>query len=158
MVAATRRPELVKSLTLIEPPAFSVARGYPEVERLIDNLQQVYANEHTPESFLAGFFRALNHVVTEPLRLSPLHIKAVTATMTEAEPWKIPLALDELCQRPFPKLIVSGNWHPALRICAKILVQQLGAQHYVVEDVGHDIQKVGQPFNARLKQFISSAQ
>src|SRR5256885_15692478 len=35
LYAAALRPDAVRSLTVIEPPAFGVARGDPEVERLL---------------------------------------------------------------------------------------------------------------------------
>src|SRR5215469_7155585 len=35
LLAAARRPELVRSLTVIEPPAFGVARGDPEVDEFV---------------------------------------------------------------------------------------------------------------------------
>ena len=35
LLAAAMRPEAVRSLTLVEPPAFGVARGHPAVEDFV---------------------------------------------------------------------------------------------------------------------------
>lgn len=39
LLAAARRPEAVRSLTVIEPPAFAVAAGRPEVDELVARLR-----------------------------------------------------------------------------------------------------------------------
>jgi pimeloyl-ACP methyl ester carboxylesterase len=41
LLAAARRPDAVWSLTVIEPPAFGVARGNPAVERLLGRLRSL---------------------------------------------------------------------------------------------------------------------
>src|SRR5437773_90699 len=43
LLMAARRPGLVRSLTVSEPPAFRLARGRPEVELLIAELQAFFA-------------------------------------------------------------------------------------------------------------------
>lgn len=154
MVAATRHPELIKSLVIIEPPAFGLTLQYPEVARVVHALKRVYASSPTPEVFLEGFLRALGSSIAEPLHLSPLHRKAVSATMEEIEPWNIPLDLETLSACPFPKLVVSGDWHPALMITAETLAQRLHARRFVVKGVGHEIQKTGAIFNTQLEEFM----
>jgi pimeloyl-ACP methyl ester carboxylesterase len=156
MAAAARAPELVKSLVIIEPPAFGVTIQHPVVARVVAGLKQVYGAARTPEDFLAGFLRAMGVKVVEPLHLSPLHRKAVTATMAEVEPWNIELDLARVASHAFPKLVVSGDWHPALVVTAEALAQQLGAQRLVIKGVGHEIQKVAKLFNDRLKDLVHS--
>src|SRR6266702_6348998 len=39
LLAAAKQPELVRSLTVIEPPAFGVARGRPEVDEFIERIE-----------------------------------------------------------------------------------------------------------------------
>lgn len=61
MLAAAKRPDMVRSLTVIEPPAFGVARGNPDVEAIIARLEPVFAEAShlTPEEYLLAFRRAL---------------------------------------------------------------------------------------------------
>lgn len=43
LLAAARRPESVRTLTLAEPAAFALARGHPAVEELITTLTDLDA-------------------------------------------------------------------------------------------------------------------
>src|SRR5579862_5226175 len=52
LLAAARRRELVRSLTVIEPPAFALVRGHPAVEAFIERFP---AAEGDPETFLRAF-------------------------------------------------------------------------------------------------------
>src|ERR1051325_4722502 len=45
LLAAARRPELLRSLTVIEPPAFGVARGNPVADRLVADAQRGWRSE-----------------------------------------------------------------------------------------------------------------
>lgn len=157
MVAATRCPERVKSLVIIEPPAFSVTIHYPEVTRVVEALKLVYASATTPEEFFVEFLGALGTKIREPLRLSPLHRKAIVATMEEMEPWNISLELEKLASYTFPKLIVSGDWHPALMLTAEVLAERLQAQQSVIKGIGHEIQRIGKSFNDRIEELFCSA-
>lgn len=157
MVVATRYPQLVKSLTVIEPPAFSLSIDQPEVAQVVASLKAIYRTATTPEAFLTGFMRTMGNDIAEPLLLSPQHCKAVMTTMEETEPWDITLDPDTLAMYPFPKLVVSGNWHPALIITADILERRLGAEHLVIPNIGHQIQKAGKPFNDRLEALFALA-
>lgn len=156
LAAAARAPERVKSLVLIEPPAFGVTLQHPVVARVVERLRTVYGSARTPEDFLAGFLRAMGVRVVEPLHLSPLHRRAVRATMAEIEPWNIEIDLARLAAHRFPKLVVSGDWHPALVVTAEALSQQLQADRLVLRGAGHEIQKVAQLFNDRLKELVYS--
>src|SRR5919201_2896196 len=49
LYAATLRPEAVRSLTVIEPPAFALARGYAEADRLVAELLELWARAGSTE-------------------------------------------------------------------------------------------------------------
>lgn len=155
MVAAYRYPHLIKSLTIIEPPAFGLTIDQPIVHQVVRKLQSVYQTATTPETFLLGFLRAMGNDIAGPLLLSPQHRKGVQATMKETVPWHILLYPQSLAGCPFPKLVVSGDWHPALILTADLLTQLLQADRLIIRGVGHDIQKTGKPFNDRLASLIA---
>lgn len=157
MVAASRVPQLVKSLTVIEPPAFGLTINQPEVLQVVYKLQHVYQTATTPEDFLIGFLRAMGNNLSGPLTISPQHRKGILTTMTEIEPWNITLHPQYLAGFQFPKLVVSGNWHPALVNTADLLTELLQADRLIIPNVGHDIQKTGKPFNNRLETLITLA-
>ena len=157
IVAATRSPQLIKSLTVIEPPAFGLTINQPHVFQVVSKLQHVYQSATTPEDFLIGFLRAMGNNLSGPLTLSPQHRKGILTTMAEIAPWEITLHPQALAGYRFPKLVVSGNWHPALVSTADLLTELLQAEHLVIPNVGHDIQKTGSPFNNRLEALIALA-
>src|SRR5438270_13540342 len=56
LLAAARRPELLRSLTVVEPPAFGVARGRSAVEDFVARAGQLWQDgPHEPSAFLTRF-------------------------------------------------------------------------------------------------------
>jgi pimeloyl-ACP methyl ester carboxylesterase len=151
------RPDLVRSLTVIEPPVFLLASDDPEVARLIAGLTPVYAASPSPEVFIRGFVGAMGQQLPATFQLSPQHRKSVEATMREPAPWTIPLPLDELARLNTPKLVVSGDWHPAFIATEDRLAERIAAQRLLIADAGHGAQGSGQPFNDRLRALLQSA-
>src|SRR5207248_5541107 len=61
---AARRPELLRSLTVIEPPAFGVARGNPVADAFVERATLLWENgERVPEAFLRRFLTAVGSSV-----------------------------------------------------------------------------------------------
>ncbi len=66
LLAAARHPELVRSLTVIEPPAFGIARGLPGVDEFIEQIDRHWSGgPRDPAEFLRGFL-ALVGLSTPP--------------------------------------------------------------------------------------------
>jgi len=154
MLLTAQRPELVSSLTVIEPPVFGVAREHSDVAQVIEAMKPVYQSSSTPESFIVGFVKALGQTLPEPVHLSSQHRKGIEATMGEPEPWNVSLPLDVLAALSIPKLVVSGDWHPAFMTTADILAQRLHAERLLIQGAGHGAQGSGKPFNDRLEAMI----
>ena len=154
LLLTAQRPELVSSLTVIEPPVFGIAREHSEVAKVIEAMKPVYQSLSTPESFIVGFVKALGQTLPEPVHLSPQHRKGIEATMGEPEPWDVSLPLDALAALSIPKLVVSGDWHPAFIATADILAQRLHAERFLIEGAGHGAQGSGKPFNDRFEALL----
>jgi pimeloyl-ACP methyl ester carboxylesterase len=159
MVAAARRPELVHSLTVIEPPALGVVRGNPAADTQVDGLSRFEPPPlgKTPEGFWADFRRLMGQSVPEHIELSPIERKAVEAHMAEAPPWMISIPLGTLAGTAFPKLVFSGNWNPAMDAVADIITERLNAERFVLKGWYHNIHRAGEPFNQRLDAFLQQA-
>ncbi len=159
MVAAARRPELVRSLTVIEPPALGVVRGNAAADAQVDGLSRFEPPPlgKTPEAFWADFRRLMGQQVPEHVTLSPIERKAVEAHMAEAPPWTVPIPLDALAVTSFPKLVVSGAWNPAMDAVADIITERLSAERFVLKGWYHNIHRAGQPFNQHLDAFLQQA-
>ena len=159
LLAAAQKPEVVYSLTVIEPPAFGIARGHQEVEEIIECMRPLYTTvpKLTPEEFIYGFVRALGGQLLKPIKLSPEYRKAIIATMTEPPPWEARIPIDTLAMARFPKLVVSGGWHPAFEAVADLLAQYVGMERAIIRGAGHQVQNIGKPLNDRLETLWKTA-
>lgn len=158
LLAAALRPEAVRSLTVIEPPAFGVARGHPAVEELVTRLQEHWKTaSHEPEAFLRGFLGIVGAKVDPPSPLPPALQRGAEILVVERGPWEAEMPLQELAAAPFPKLVVSGAHHPAFDAVCDVLEAELGAERAVIAGAGHSVPRAGAPFNERLERFLSRA-
>ena len=151
LLAAARRPEAVLSLAVVEPPAFSVARGHPAVESFLDAMARAPREPRAHLEFFVPLVGA-SVAVEDPL---PRAVESSTrAAMAERPPQEAVIPLDVLAEAPFPKLVVSGAHNAALDAVADVLVARLGAERAVIPGGGHSIPGLGAPFNERLEAFL----
>jgi pimeloyl-ACP methyl ester carboxylesterase len=158
LLAAARRPDLVWSLTVIEPPALDVARGHPAVEGNIARMAPCFAQpDITPQAFIRCFRAALGIEPHDPGALSETDVAGIRGTLLEPPPWEARIPLDTLTATSFPKLVVSGNWNAGLEAVADVLTARLPAERAVITGAGHACQHTGEPFNTRLRAFLIAA-
>jgi pimeloyl-ACP methyl ester carboxylesterase len=158
LLAAARRPELVRSLTVVEPPALAVARGNPLVDEFAARSTALWeSGPHEPEAFLRGFLEAVNAPAPRG-ELSPALLQGARTLMVERYPWTAEIPLDELAATPFPKLVVSGAHSAPFDAVCDVLEERLGAERAVLPGAGHAVQLLGEPFNDVLADFIERAE
>ena len=156
LLAAAARADAVRSLTVIEPPAFAVAFGNPEVDALVDMFQEHWAaGPSEPEAFLRRFLELVGAPVEPPSPLPPHLEQGARVLRSERGPWEAKIPLADLAQTPFRKLVVSGGHHPAYEAVCDVLEEQLGAERAVIRGAGHSVQRTGPPFNERLERFLA---
>jgi pimeloyl-ACP methyl ester carboxylesterase len=159
LLAASRRPEAVRSLTVIEPPALRVARGHPDVDRLALDLSALFwCGPQEVRPFLDEFLQLMGGKFTLPRTLPPDLEQGARALMVERPPWDARPTLGTLARAPFPKLVVSGAHNPALEAVCDALEEQLGAERVVISGAGHDIPQAGIGFNDTLVAFLDRAE
>ncbi|MGW2266231.1 alpha/beta fold hydrolase [Streptomyces koyangensis] len=143
MAAAVRRPDLVRSLTLIQPGALRPAERHPVVAEALVRARAATAAlppDLTPAEFLRG---ATESVGMETPEATPERLRAAATTMAELPCWDADIALAPLARAAFPKLLVSGDWEGApepyrtyaglpLIACAEEIAEATGAAHLVV--------------------------
>ena len=158
LLAAALRPDAVLSLTVIEPPATSVALGDPAANRFAHDAQEWWTTGPTddPEAFLRGFLQRVGSSFVPPSPLPPGLEQGARTLMVERGPWEAEIPLDELAAAPFPKLVVSGAHHEAFDAICDVLVKRLGAEHAVLPGAGHTVQRAP-GFNDVLANFLSRA-
>jgi pimeloyl-ACP methyl ester carboxylesterase len=156
LFAAARRPELVRSLTVVEPPCLGVARGNPVVDAYEEASERLWSGPRDPEAFLRAFLEAVGAPVP-PGRFSPALLQGARMLMLERHPWEAEIPLDALAAAPFPTLVVSGAHSEPFVIVCDVLAARLGAERAVLPGAGHSVQRLGEPFNALLTSFVERA-
>jgi pimeloyl-ACP methyl ester carboxylesterase len=157
LLAAALRPDLVGSLTVIEPPAFGVARGNPAVDEITARIEEHWTRgPRDPGEFLRGFF-GLVGAAAPPGTFTPDLLQGARTLMVERSPAEAVIPFDDLAGAPFPKLVVSGGHSAAFEAVCNVLERRLGAQRAVLPGAGHSVQRLGEPFNAVLASFVESA-
>jgi pimeloyl-ACP methyl ester carboxylesterase len=157
LLAASESAGRLASLTVIEPPATSVARGHAAVDEFAEEGREVYASpKGDPEAFLRRFLVAVGSMLDPPSPLTPELEQGARALMVERGPWEAEVPLDALSVAEFRKLVVSGNHHPAFDAICDVLEERLPAERVVLEGVGHTVQRHPE-FNDRLADFVERA-
>jgi pimeloyl-ACP methyl ester carboxylesterase len=158
LLAAARAPEGVRSLTVVEPPAFGVAAGDPEVDAFVAASKAHWANgPHEPEAFLRRFLDLVGSDISPPSPLPAAVERGARLLLVERGPWEAEIPLEELAAAPFPKLVVSGAHHAAFDAVCDVLEERLGAERAVIPGAGHSVPRVGAAFNERLESFLRAA-
>ena len=158
MLAASRRPAAVRSLTVLEPPATRVALGNPVVDRFARGALDVWSNGRTddPEAFLRQFLAAVGSSFDPPSPLPPALVQGARALIEERGSWEAEIPLETLAAASFPKPVVSGAHHAAFDAICDVLESELAAERLVLPGYGHTVQR-HPDFNARLTDFVERA-
>jgi pimeloyl-ACP methyl ester carboxylesterase len=158
LLAAARRPEAVRSLTVIEPPAFGIATGNAAADAFVARATELWADgPDEPAAFLAAFLRLVGSNMALPEPLTPELERGARLLLVEHPPWEARIPLDTLAAAPFPKLVVSGGHEPAFDAVCDVLERRLEAERSVIPGAGHSVQRTGAPFNERLEAFLTAA-
>jgi pimeloyl-ACP methyl ester carboxylesterase len=157
LLAAAAQPELVRSLTVVEPPCTSVALDNPVVAAFARAGADWYA--HGPEDseeFLRGFLTTVGSPFEPPSPLPPELEQGAQALRVERGPWEAEIPLDELRAASFPKLVVSGAHSAAFDGICDVLERDLPAERAVLPGFGHSAQR-HPDFPALLADFVERA-
>ena len=157
LLIAARHPDAVLSLAVSEPPAFLLARGKPEVDALVEQLDAHFRHgPREPRAFAEGFMRIVGIAAALPDELPPEVERGMRALMAERPPWEAEIPLDELAAAPFHKLVISGAHDAAFDAVCDVLEERLGAERAVLPGAGHGLARApGYP--ERLEAFWTAA-
>jgi pimeloyl-ACP methyl ester carboxylesterase len=156
LLAAARRPQALASLTVIEPPAFAVARGDADVERFVAEAAAHWQDgPDDPEAFLRRFL-ALVSPSSPPLQ-SPVGARLIAGARLlrhERLPFDAEIPVRALQAAAIPTLTISGGHHEAFEVVCDVLARELPAVRAVVRGAGHAVPRVGPAFNYVLERFL----
>lgn len=160
MYAAAKRSEDIRSLVLVEPPAFSSASDDPAVAAMKQAQQELWAKESLSDrEFLEGFLPTIG---MDPSGLA----EGLLDAMTEGVPplrqgrrvWDAELPTEALDGATFPIVVVSGGHYDAFTAMASGLAERIGAKLVTITGGGHEVQGTGEEFNRFLVDFWSAAE
>jgi pimeloyl-ACP methyl ester carboxylesterase len=156
VIAATRRPAQVRSLTLIEPPLYYLVPGDPEVARLERMGDAVLTHGlDTDAATLRVFLRLAGapEVGDGPLP------DEVAAGVRRAHGGRLPgearPQLDVLRDAGIRSLVVSGDHAAGLERICDALATTLDAERLIAPGAGHFVAEAP-GFGKRLEQFLLS--
>ena len=147
LIAAPRLP--LASLTVIEPPAFGVARGDPAVEHWLEVAAALPRD--SVRTHLAAFLRHVGAPFPLPDPLPPELQQGAEAFYWERRPDEASIPFEPL---PYPVLVVTGDHEPAFEAVGHVLCARFGAERLVLPGAGHAVQRAP-GFNDALEAFIA---
>ncbi|MFC5748357.1 alpha/beta fold hydrolase [Actinomadura rugatobispora] len=145
MLAAARRPGLVRSLALIQPGAMRPAERHPVVAEMLERARAARAAGDAdgappgmaPEEFVRASTEGLGLPMPE---MTPERLRAARTSMRERPCWDADVPLEPLATAPWPTLIITGTWEDApelyrryagepLMAAAGVIAEEIGAEH-----------------------------
>lgn len=175
LLAAARRPEAVRSLTLIEPSLFPIVmsdpalRADPEMQAIGGRLGQLMLRSGTPADYAANFARnVLGPPEDEEVRARVAALEADPETAARvgcavlqarmASPEAMRAATDAVRAAGVPVLVVSGGWTPFFDRVGEVVARFTGGRFEIVEAANHMVQQVAaESFNKLLERFMRDA-
>jgi pimeloyl-ACP methyl ester carboxylesterase len=164
LLTAGLRPEAVRSLTVIEPPALGLVRDEPKVRKFTDGVYAAMKDAADPSEYRALFLRNFGFP-TRLVELQGNELGAARSSWRERDPGEAVIRFDRL--QGVPALVVRGDWANApasarerggavFHAVCDVLEHRLHAQSATFA-AAHSPQLLGEPFNARLRAFWESA-
>lgn len=161
MMAAVERPDLVRSLTLVEPACLSLTAELPATAAHRALMQPLYSARHglSDEDFLADFLRRDNPA--EALSRggrgtsgagapAPEGRREARRLRLQAPPWEAPLHIVP----GVPTMVLTGGWEPLYEEIAGYL-RETGARHSIAAG-GHRPQDTAEG-NHIIRSYVAAA-
>jgi len=158
LLAAARAAGSVRSLTVIEPAAFAVARGHRAVDAMEAANRDLFGNPpDDPRELMRRFFAlaGIPNVVPDPM--PPAMLKSAENFRSLRGPWEAEIPTTVLNAAPYPKLVVTGGTFEAFEAIGDALAGGISAERIVIAGP-HAVQSVGELFNIALDAFLLRAE
>jgi pimeloyl-ACP methyl ester carboxylesterase len=132
LLIAASRPDVVRSLLLIEPPLLRHASS---------------GRDASPDALDA-------RAVSLGLVGAATHPRFPTAAWRRGRrPWDVAVDLDAIRVADVPTLVVSGGWSPILEAVCDDVAERTSARREVLAGAGHDVHRTGPAFNELASAF-----
>lgn len=153
MAAAT--PGQVRSLTLLEAPAYFVEPENPDIAEMRLRGQGII-EDPDPSKVILQFFDLLGLDIPLPDPVPEPLLGLAEELRTMRGPWEADVDLDALRSGGYPVLALTSGRRAGFEAVAQGLVTRLGARHIVVEGTDHTFQSAGAVVNPILEDLWQS--
>jgi pimeloyl-ACP methyl ester carboxylesterase len=164
LLAAARRREHVRTLTVIEPPALGLVRGNPIADDFRSRVQTAREEATDPADYQLRFREAFG-LDARRQDLAGADLEGARSSWHERPPWEAEIPFEEL--RGLRTLVVRGDWadapprarelgRGALHAVCDVLERELRAESATLGDA-HSPQLLGPPFNDCVRAFWESS-
>lgn len=160
LAAAAKRPEAVRSLTIIEPAMAAMAANKPVVLGFIFRIVSILLFSRSPESRIQRFVKLVN--IPPDIRggsdAEELHRMGIAIKQL-----KLPSKGDLLRQwevvknAGIPVWVVSGGWNPAFEAISDEAARVANGKRSVIRSEHHFPQQVSDQFNTELAAFMKES-
>lgn len=172
LLAAARRPDAVRSLTMIEPALMSLiqtdptARTDPRAMRVGAQMGGMFLQSKTPAQYALAFARTLSAADQPNDRVGSLEADADMATrfgcaMLQARmaaPEAMRAAAKAVAAARIPVLVVSGGWSPVFDFTSEVAARLTGGRFEIVAAPDHFVQvSSAEAFNTLVDNFMRDA-
>ena len=161
LAAAAKRPEAVRSLTIIEPAMAAMAVNKPVVLRFVLKIVAIMLFSLSAESRLKRFVKLVN--IPPEIRggSDADELKRMGRAIKQLKlPTKPGLLHDwDIVRRAgIPVLVVSGGWRPAFEAISDETARVGGGRRLVIRSAHHFPQQVSDEFNLELAKFMQESE
>ena len=155
---AARQPGSVRSLVLIEPPAFWFAPDNPAVAEMARNNRELFENPpDDPVEMIKRFFALVGMDFPLPDDLPmprPQPFVDIAKVLGDIRgPDEGNIAVDSLLAGGYPILVLTSGRIAGFEGIAEAIAAQTGGEHIVVPGTDHAVQKNGDAVNPLLERF-----
>ncbi len=160
LLAATIRPQAVRSLIVSEPGLLRLAAGAPTADAMIGRGEQLYRIGPTlpPSDFLRMFRAGVHSAHATPAVLPAWLEQGARHAARERPPWEAEIPVGVLAGAAFPKLVISGDHSSVWEAVCDTLANRIGAERAIISGRGHTIPSVGEAYNVHVHEFLSRAE
>jgi pimeloyl-ACP methyl ester carboxylesterase len=158
LFAAAARPEVTRSVTLLEPGALGLDVDAPAAKELVAAVRDVWDRDAPDEEWVVDFLVAVG---SDPSEFPPEFLAAalpLVPVFRNGRPiLEADLPLAAVAAGAYPKLVVSGGHNAGFDAICDELAARIGARRAEVPGAGHEIQFTGDAINAELRALWSAS-
>lgn len=155
--AAARRPEAVKSLTLIEPAMFQIAAGNPAVRRQLFAMLRARIFSFSDAELAKRMLKLLGippevRSTGDTAQLARLgrSLRRVRVPKKEV----LMRELKEIKRAGIPLLVITGGWNPAVEAGSDAVAAEAGGRRVMIQAGHHFPQIVSDELNQVFAAFM----